>query len=259
MNILYCQLRNQSWWCELMNWSTVDNPVAIMNFSTRLRRLFGVRQWRRAAFSFSCERRLFLAINFLLLSIIQSSSLALPVVYLVSAPSEVVAVCCCARSFLLSHRLLPIYQPRKISVSQDGARSHFHPKAASLARRNDLHAVWMLAADAGLDFKIIKPSGRTEWEREKKMQPMETHARRGKKCAPLAAFPLAFFASDIARNRSALFIKSFAFIDGDKSCQQSCRLLYFIVIYFAPFYYCRGKQIYHKICEKTHRGGGENF
>jgi len=120
----------------------------------------------------------------------------------------------------------------------------------------------MPAADAELDFKIIKPSGRTEWEREeeRKMQPMETHAQRGKKFAAAChAFPLASFASDIARNRSALFIKSFAFIDGDKSCWQSCRLLYFIVIYFAPFYYCRGKQIYHKICEKTHRGGGENF
>lgn len=93
-------------------------------------------------------------------------------------------------------------------------------------------------------------------EREKNTAAGNTrHAREGKNSSPLVAFPLASFASDIARNRSALFIKSFAFIDGDKSCQQSCRLLYFIVIYFALFYYCRGKQIYHKIYVEKNKPG----
>jgi len=78
--------------------------------------------------------------QFLLLSIIHQS-----VVYLVSPPKW---LCCCAARFFLDP--LAIYQPRKISVSQDEAARAEREKI--LIKKglvwNDLHAVWMLAADA---------------------------------------------------------------------------------------------------------------
>jgi hypothetical protein len=185
------------------------------------------------------------------------------------AQREVVAVCCCALAlFLLSLFLCQFISHAKL-VFRKTAHAASQPASSIFASKSSLSLREMICMPCecrqltpGSILRSLNHQGGLsgkERGREKNSADGNTRAERKKFAAACRAFPLASFASDIARNRSALFIKSFAFIDGDKSCRQSCRLLYFIVIYFAPFYYCRGKQIYHKICEKTHRGGVENF